>query len=187
MKTIKSILILALAATTVAFTNNLVEKVTVKESTLTWTGKKVTGQHNGTIDLKSGYFEMNGEAITGGEFVIDMTSIACTDLEGDSKGKLEGHLKSDDFFGVKNHPEATLVIKDAKKMGSSYEITGDLTIKTTTEPVTFKMQKAANTMVGSLTIDRSKYDVRYGSGSFFDNLGDKTIYDDFTLDIKLAL
>lgn len=186
--TIKSVLILAVGVAAASFTTKtIMEKVSVKSSSITWVGKKVTGKHLGTIDLKDGYFEMEGENITGGEFLIDMTSIACTDLEGDSKGQLEGHLKSDDFFGVENYPTAKLVITNAVKDGNSYTVTGDLTIKETTEPVTFELEKAGDNFTTTLTIDRSKYNVRYGSGSFFDNLGDKTIYDDFTLDINLSI
>ncbi|WP_442844780.1 YceI family protein [Leeuwenhoekiella sp. H156] len=188
MKTVKSILILAVAVGTASFTTKaIMEKVSVKTSSITWTGKKVTGKHVGTIDLKDGFFTMEGDNITGGEFHIDMTSIECTDLSGDSKGQLEGHLKSDDFFGVDNYPTAKLVITNAVKKGNTYKVTGDLTIKKTTEPVTFELERAGSNFSTVLTIDRSKYDVRYGSGSFFDNLGDKTIYDDFTLDINLSI
>ncbi|MFI8380454.1 YceI family protein [Leeuwenhoekiella sp. NPDC079379] len=185
--TIKSILILAVGVSAASFTSEIIEKVSVKSSSISWEGKKVTGNHEGTIQLKDGFFQMEGDAITGGEFVIDMSSINVTDLEGDSKGQLEGHLKSDDFFGVEKFPSAKLVITKAVKKGNTYAVTGDLTIKDTTAPVTFDLVKAGNTLSTLLTIDRTKYGVRYGSGSFFDNLGDKAIYDDFTLDIKLTL
>ena len=185
---VKSVLILAVGVAAASFTTKtIMEKVSVKSSSITWIGKKVTGKHSGTIDLKDGFFEMENGNITGGEFVIDMNSIACTDLEGDSKGQLEGHLKSDDFFGVENHPTAKLVITNAVKDGNSYTVTGDLTIKETTEPISFDLQQAGDNFTTTLTIDRSKYNVRYGSGSFFDNLGDKTIYDDFTLDINMSI
>lgn len=185
--TIKSILILAVGVAAASFTSKSVERVIVKKSTINWEGEKVTGSHSGTINLKEGYFEMDGESITGGEFIIDMTSIAVTDLEGDSKGQLEGHLKSDDFFGTSSHATAKLVITKAVKQGSTYKVTGDLTIKDITKPISFDLNKAGNTLSTELTVDRTKYNVRYGSGSFFDNLGDKTIYDDFKLDIKLYI
>ena len=185
---VKSVLILAVGVAAASFTTKtIMEKVSVKSSSITWVGKKVTGKHSGTIDLKDGFFEMENGNITGGEFVIDMNSIACTDLEGDSKGQLEGHLKSDDFFGVENHPTDKLVITNSVKDGNSYTVTGDLTIKETTEPISFDLQQAGDNFTTTLTIDSSKYNVRYGSGSFFDNLGDKTIYDDFTLDINLSI
>ena len=185
---VKSVLILAVGIAAASFTTKtIMEKVSVKSSSITWVGKKVTGKHMGTIDLKEGFFEMEDGVVTGGEFVIDMNSIACTDLEGDSKGQLEGHLKSDDFFGVENYPTAKLVITNVVKNENTYKVTGDLTIKETTEPITFDLEEAGDNFTTTLTIDRSKYNVRYGSGSFFDNLGDKTIYDDFTLDINLSI
>lgn len=170
---------------TVAFTS-VKKQLDIKSSEVTWTGKKVTGEHHGTINFKEGYLNVEGDEILGGEFVIDMSSINVTDLEGEYKQKLEGHLKSDDFFGVENHPTSKLVITNAaKKSGNTYGIVGDLTIKGKTRPVTFDMVYDGNQASAKLTIDRSKYDVRYGSGSFFDNLGDKTIYDDFDLNVKL--
>ncbi|MDN3596585.1 YceI family protein [Zunongwangia endophytica] len=165
---------------------SIIEKVNVKNSTVEWTGEKVTGSHNGNIDLKSGFLDVEGDKITGGEFVMDMTSIDVTDLEGEGKGKLEGHLKSDDFFGVSNHPEAKLVINTAsKKSENTYGVVADLTIKGITNPVTFDMNYDGKSATADLTIDRTKYDVRYGSGSFFDNLGDKTIYDEFEIAVDL--
>jgi len=182
----------ALASTVIvsilSFTNaNAQEKkIDVKESHITWEGEKVTGSHDGTIDIKNGYFTIENGELKGGEFVMDMSSITVTDLEGDDKGKLEGHLKSDDFFGVKNYPNAKLVITSvAKKGNGTYGVVANLTIKNKTNPVTFNLEWKENSASAELTIDRSKYDVRYGSGSFFDNLGDKTIYDNFELDVDL--
>ncbi|APG61308.1 YceI family protein [Christiangramia salexigens] len=170
---------------TVAFTNTK-QEVNVDASTITWTGEKVTGSHNGTIKLKSGHLMMEDEKIVGGEFVMDMSTITVTDLTGESKGKLEGHLKSEDFFGVEKYPNAKLVITSAAKKGTgSYGIVADLTIKEKTHPITFDLKMVGDSASTHLTIDRSKYDVRYGSGSFFDNLGDKTIYDNFELDVNL--
>lgn len=178
---IASVIILA----TVAMVNTKKE-VDVESSTITWVGEKVTGSHNGTIDLESGYILMEDEKIVGGEFVMDMSTIEVTDLSGESKGKLEGHLKSDDFFGIENHPTAKLVITSAASKGNGkYGIVGDLTIKNETHPITFDLVMNGDTASTQLTIDRSKYNVRYGSGSFFDNLGDKTIYDNFELDVNL--
>lgn len=182
----------ALASTVIvsllSFTNvNAQEnKVEVKDSNIEWEGEKVTGSHEGTIELEDGYFTMENGELKGGEFVMDMTSITVTDLEGEDKGKLEGHLKSDDFFGVNNHPTAKLVITSvAKKSNGTYGVVADLTIKEKTNSITFDLDMDDNSASTELTIDRSKYDVRYGSGSFFDNLGDKTIYDNFELDVEL--
>ena len=182
----------ALASTVIvsllSFTNvNAQEKkIEVKDSNIEWEGEKVTGSHEGTIELKDGYCTMENGELKGGEFVMDMTSITVTDLEGEDKGKLEGHLKSDDFFGVNNHPTAKLVITSvAKKSNGTYGVVADLTIKEKTNSITFDLDMDDTSASTELTIDRSKYDVRYGSGSFFDNLGDKTIYDNFELDVEL--
>lgn len=184
----KGALASAVIVSLLSFTNlNAQEKkIEVKDSNIEWEGEKVTGSHEGTIDLKDGYFTMENGELKGGEFVMDMTSITVTDLEGEDKGKLEGHLKSDDFFGVNNHPTAKLVITSvAKKSNDTYGVVADLTIKEKTNSITFDLDMDKNSASTELTIDRSKYDVRYGSGSFFDNLGDKTIYDNFELDVEL--
>lgn len=198
MKAIKKTSILSAIVLTFAFANVSAQSVSgsksidAEKSTIDWKGEKVTGQHTGTIALKSGSLEMKDNKLTGGSFVIDMTSIENTDLEGEYKGKLEGHLKSDDFFGVTTFPEASLVITKVKetKKANVYEVTGNLTIKGITQPITFTatLIDSNGTVVANtnIIVDRSKYDVRYGSGSFFDNLGDKTIYDDFTLTVNLV-
>lgn len=164
------------------------KEVKVTESTVTWKGYKVTGSHEGVIELESGFLEMDGSKLTGGEFVVDMSTLVATDLEGDSKGKLEGHLKSDDFFGVEKYPTAKLVFTSVKPMNkNSYTVTGDLTIKETTKPITFVVSVYENKATATMKVDRAEYDVRYGSGSFFDDLGDKAIYDEFDLVVDLAL
>ena len=165
--------------------------VDTEESTIQWFGKKVTGAHEGVIHIKSGTVEMDGDKLKGGEFTIDMTSITVTDLTGDMNGKLTGHLKSDDFFGVEQHPEARMVITKVKSKDDGYWVTADMTIKGITNPVEFMaMTESKNGKTfakAEITIDRSKYNVRYGSNSFFDNLGDKAIYDNFDLKVKLVL
>ncbi|MBQ4916195.1 YceI family protein [Maribacter sp. MMG018] len=165
------------------------KEVKVSESKITWKGYKVTGSHEGTIALKSGHLIIDKNKLTGGEFVVDMTTITNLDMTaGNGKEKLEGHLKSDDFFGVTKYPTAKLVFTSVEPMNkNSYSVTGDLTIKGTTKPVTFVVSLYENKATATLKVDRAKYDVRYGSGSFFDNLGDKTIYDEFDLVVDLAL
>ncbi|MFS4469449.1 YceI family protein [Maribacter sp. 2210JD10-5] len=191
----KTMLSLALAVVfgSTATANNPIDgekkEVKVSESSVTWKGYKVTGSHEGTIGLKSGYLEMEGEKLTGGEFVVDMTSLTVTDLKaGDGKEKLEGHLKSDDFFGTATHATSKLVINSAKPFNkNSYTVQGDLTIKGITKPITLVVSMFENKATATMKVDRAKYDVKYGSGSFFDDLGDKTIYDEFDLVVDLAL
>lgn len=182
-------ILLSLVLTTVTATTVMAnpvdgekKEVNTEKSTVTWKGYKVTGSHHGTIAIQSGTLEFDGDKLTGGEFVVDMSTLTNKDLEGDSKGKLEGHLKSDDFFDVKDNPTSKLVFTDVKSTGkNSYEVMGNLTIKGITKPVTFDVSVYGSKATATLTVDRSEFDVRYGSGSFFDNLGDKTIYDDFEL------
>lgn len=181
----KSVLILAVAFSAASFTNIMKKEIKTSESKIEWTGKKVLGKHNGTIDFKEGHLEFDGETLVGGEFVVDMTTIAVTDLEGESKGQLEGHLNSDDFFGIANYKTATLKITNAEKTAAGYSVVADLTIKEETHPVEFDLAIDGDTATTSFQVNRTKYGVRYGSGSFFDNLGDNTISDNFTLDVTL--
>jgi polyisoprenoid-binding protein YceI len=175
-----------LALSLMSFTALKEKIVNIDESTITWTGKKVTGQHEGTIALKSGILKFNGKTLTGGTFVIDMASIANTDMQGGGKGKLEGHLKSDDFFGVEKHPTATLEITTAEmQSNNNYAITGSLSIKGITNPIAFNMSVEKNTATALVKIDRTNYNIKYGSASFFDGLKDKAIYNDFDLNVTL--
>ena len=162
------------------------KEVSSEKSKVTWRAYKVTGSHIGTVNLKSGALIFDEGVLKGGEFVVDMTSLSNSDLEGEYKGKLEGHLKSDDFFSVATHPSASLVFTSVKATGkNSYEVVGDLTIKGITKPVTFDVSVYGSKATATLKVDRAQYDVKYGSGSFFDNLGDKTIYDEFDLVVDL--
>ncbi len=188
MKNLKSIAI-ALLVTVSTIVSAQTKKVNVEKSKITWIGKKVTGQHEGTISLKDGALVFKGKKLTGGTFTVDMNSIAVTDLKaGEGKEKLEGHLKSGDFFGTEKFSTATLVFKTIGAKGNgTYAVTADLTIKGSTNPITFDITVAGKTATTKLVIDRTKYDIKYGSGSFFDNLGDKAISDNFELNVNLAL
>ena len=166
-------------------------RIDTQQSKVTWTGYKVTGQHTGTVPVRTGDLKFDDGQLVGGSILIDMAALTVTDLSGEMKGKLEGHLKSPDFFGVEKYPTAKLTIDKVTSRGKAGDvrINGTLTIKETTRPVKFNAQlnERGNQVVGTaeLTIDRTEYNVRYGSGSFFDNLGDNTIYDEF--DLKIAL
>lgn len=181
-------LVFGFSATATEPANDEKKEVNVDKSTVTWKGYKVTGSHEGTIALKSGYLMMDGKKLTGGKFIVDMPTLTVTDLEGDSKGKLEGHLKSDDFFGVNNHETSELVFTSVEPFNkNSYTVNGDLTIKGITKPITLVVSIFEGKATATMKVDRTKYDIKYGSGSFFDDLGDKTIYDEFDLVVDLAL
>ena len=162
------------------------KEVNADKSTVTWKAYKVTGSHTGTVALQSDSLIFDNEQLSGGEFVVDMTTLTATDLEGEWKDKLVGHLKSEDFFSVEKHQTSTLVFTQVKQTGkNSYEVTGDLTIKGITKPVTFDLSVYGSKATATMKVDRAQYDIRYGSGSFFDNLGDKTIYDEFDMVVDL--
>lgn len=186
MRNLKTIAVALVAL--VSFTVNAqTKKIDVAKSGIEWTGKKVTGQHNGTINLQSGALVFKGKVLKGGTFTVDMTTINTTDLSGKGKESLDGHLKADDFFGVEKHKTATLVFTNISGKGKGlYTVTGDLTIKGITKPITFDITVKGNTASTSLKVDRTKYDIKYGSGSFFSDLGDKTINDEFELKVNLA-
>jgi len=160
-------------------------------SQVLWKGYKVTGEHAGTINIKDGNLQMEDGVLKGGAFTIDMTTLAVTDLKGGGAKKLEGHLKSPDFFGVENFPIATFKITKVISRGTAgnYKVVGDLSIKESTKEIKFfaTLSEDEKTANAKITIDRSDFNVRYGSGSFFDGLGDKTIYDEFDLDVKLVV
>lgn len=165
--------------------------VDTQKSTITWKGYKVAGSHEGTITLNNGDLEYTDGLLSGGSFEIDMTTMKVTDLKGGSAEKLLGHLKSDDFFGVNNYPTAKFVITKVAPQGPDrYKVTGDLTIKDTTKPIKFitttTEENGTITANAEIEVDRSEYDVKYGSGSFFSNLGDKAIYDNFDLNVTLV-
>ena len=118
-----------------------------------------------------------------------MTSLSVDDLEGRGKKSLEGHLNSDDFFSVESFPTSSLTINSGKKNGTSnYDVLGTLTIKGISQEVSFSLNLGENNSASAkLTFDRSKFNVRYGSGSFFENLGDRLILDNIDLEVSLLL
>jgi len=169
-----------------SFTIN--DNVKVKNSTVEWKGEKVVGSHEGTISLKSSELIFKNNILDGGSFVMDMESITCTDLTGEYKGNLEGHLKSDDFFSVSKYPTSTLVItKVSKSSNGGYNVNAELTIKGITKSIDFVAQLKDNNLSATIIIDRTQFDVKYGSGSFFESLGDNMIYDDFEIKVLLEI
>lgn len=193
-----SVLATAVAAPALAATEKPAAKkattfnVDTKKSTLAWHGKKVTGEHNGTVELNKGNLIFDGKKLTGGVIEIDMTTIKDLDVADEGyRNKLVTHLKSDDFFNVEKYPTATLKItKVTPKGGNTYDVTGELTVRDKTAPVTFPATVTLDgnvaTATATVVVDRSKYDVKFGSKSFFQNIGDKMIYDEFDLKVNLV-
>lgn len=166
--------------------------VNTAKSNIDWTGRKVTGAHTGTVKLSQGTLAMDNGKLVGGSFSIDMRSMVCTDLSGEMATKLVGHLSSEDFFGTEKYPTAKFEITRAiaQDTKGNYKVIGNLTIKDTTKEIKFfaTVTESASdyTASGKIVVDRSEFNIRYGSGSFFDNLGDKTIYDEFELMVNLV-
>lgn len=178
------IMVMMLLTVTLNAAEYVVDKATSK---VNWEAKKVTGKHDGTISFQSGSVSVTDNKISGGTFVIDMKTIANTDItDAGMKAKLMGHLASDDFFAVAKFPESKLVIKQVSPVSAGeFHFLADLTIKGITNPVEFN---AKVTIIGDklnadgvITVNRTLYEIKYGSGKFFEGLGDKMIYDDFTL------
>jgi polyisoprenoid-binding protein YceI len=163
--------------------------VNIAKSELKWTGKKVTGEHWGFITLKDATLKIENNKISSGVFNIDMNTLNCKDLEdAEWNSKLVGHLRSDDFFSVDKFPIATLTITESTMFNNGEaQVKGNLTIKGITHPTSFKVKKTDKGYMATVTVDRTKYNVKYGSGKFFDNLGDNMIYDEFTLDVKIVV
>ncbi|MCB0328723.1 MAG: YceI family protein [Bdellovibrionales bacterium] len=166
-----------------------------EKSVVQWLGKKVSGQHNGTLNIKSGTVSLDGEQIVGGSFVLDMNTIANEDIESPKwKAKLEEHLKSNDFFNIAKFPEGTFEITKSEpgEQPSDVLLTGKLTVKGLTFPITFpaKVTKTGDSYEasGKVTLDRTKWEIKYNSGKWYDpaQLGDKLIYDDIEIEVRVA-
>ncbi len=194
MKKITTLFAAAIAVALVAFkpVAPVTYKVDTDKSKIEWTGKKVTGQHTGAIKLASGEIAVNGKVPASGKFTINMNSMTCTDLQGGGAEKLLGHLKSDDFFGTEKYPTSTFTATKITPAGANkVNVTGNLTIKGKTAAITFP---ATYTLAGStltvvapeVKVDRTVYDIRYGSKSFFESIGDKAIDNDFLLNVTLV-
>src|SRR6478735_183684 len=164
-----------------------VYRIDAEKSKLTWVGKKVTGQHSGGITLAEGSFTVKSKKVTGGSFVIDMTTI--TDV--DKNERLVGHLKSDDFFSTEKNPKANFVItKITPVEKDQFTVKGNLTIKGITNEIEFAatIQPSGKqvTAKAKILVDRTKFDIKFRSGNFFENLGDKAIEDNFELNVELV-
>src|SRR5262245_27116699 len=187
------------AATFLAFTPGLhtdTYKVDTKQSKLEWKAAKLNGKHKGEVQFSSGEIR-NDHGTLSGFVEVDMTTIENKDLESaEYKAKLENHLKSPDFFDVAKYPKARFVIVQAtpltekKEGGYTHNVKGNLTIKDKTNEIAFdaivNMTGKRASCVGTVVVDRSKFDVKYGSKTFFADIGDKIIYDDFTLQFNVV-
>jgi polyisoprenoid-binding protein YceI len=166
--------------------------VDTKASVLNWKGKKVTGEHTGTVQLLSGTLTTEGNVLNKGKFEIDLNAITVTDITDKSANdKLVNHLKGDDFFSVAKFPQANFITTSiVSKPGNEYVINGKLTIKGITNDIQFPAHVVREgkriTATAKISVDRTKYDIRFRSPNFFENLGDKAIYDEIEFNLKLV-
>ena len=194
---LSSVLLISLSALALNFTSNSLNEtpnlandeivsVNAENSVIKWKGEKVTGFHEGIINIKTANLTFDKGDLTGGEIIIDMSTIECTDLSGPYKNKLEEHLNSSDFFNITEYPISSLKITDCQKVSENlFKVVADLTIKNVTESVQFETELLKNVATADLIIDRTKFDIKYSSGSFFKNLGDKMIYDNFSISVSI--
>lgn len=166
-------------------------EIDTKASKVHWTGKKVTGEHTGYLSVGSGTVTVDNNAVTSAKVNMDMNSIVCTDLtDAEWNKKFVGHLRSDDFFSVEKHPTSVFEITSVKTSGGESTVKGKLTIKGITNEISFpaKVNVANGTVkaTGTAKIDRTKWDIKYGSGKFFEGLGDKMIYDEFEISFDIV-
>ncbi len=163
----------------------------VASSVITWKGSKPTGSHNGTIMLKEGSLNLEAGKLTGGSFVIDMSSMKNVDLDAESGAKIVGHLSSPDFFDVATYATSKFVITSVAEVEGKLAVTGNLQIKDVTKSITIPatvMSEGNITTFKSekFNVDRADFNVKYGSKKFFDNLKDKFIDDmiEFSFTVK---
>jgi polyisoprenoid-binding protein YceI len=172
--------------TSLPFINTKSEKkVQIQEATVTWKAYKVIGFHEGTVNLKEGHFTFENDQLTGGNITMDIASLVVTDLPIDKRGRVEDHLKSDDFFSTETYPTSTLQITNVKGEKGKYIVTGDLTIKNITNPITFNLDIVDNVATTALKIDRTKFDIKFRSASFFDGLKNRAIDNEFDINVSL--
>ena len=169
--------------------------VNTANSTISWTGSKIGGDHMGTLKLSNGTVSVKDGQVTGGSFTIDMNSLKNTDLPAEKQGDLEGHLKNEDFFDIAKYPsskfEITKITSVTGDPASSHLVYGNLTLKDVTKQVGFKAKinvsdSAVNVTSAPFTIDRTAFNVKYGSNKFFDNLKDKAINDNIALTLNIS-
>ena len=164
-------------------------------STFNWKATKVTGEHSGIAKIASGIVTTTGTNLKGGEIVIDMSTIDATDLTGEYHDKLVGHLKSEDFFSTAKFATASIKIKSVTPIkgaaagSNNYTVVADLTIKGITNEITFPAMVVITAkqviFKADLNVNRTKYDIKYGSASFIEGIGDKAISDEFNVKVRV--
>ena len=163
--------------------------IDTKETVVAWTVSSVHGGHTGYVYISKGELMIEKGQLAGGTVEVDMNTIE--DKNHRSDNNLIKHLKDADFFDVKKFPFSTIAITGVAAINDENKnITGNLTIKGITHPVTFPAKMEIKDGVvkadGKLVIDRTDWGIRYKSGKFFDNLKDQTISDSIEFHIMIV-
>ncbi|HEY9176858.1 MAG TPA: YceI family protein [Flavipsychrobacter sp.] len=178
-------------------TSGVAYEANLSESKIEWVGTKPVGRHHGTFQLKDGELIVSGDELEGGSFVIDVASIKPDDQDEEGNAKLQGHLKSEDFFHVEKYPESKFEItsitegvqntEDLVMKDATHTITGNLTMKGITKSITFpaKVYKEGDKIMAdaNFNIDRTQWDIVYGNDQ---SLGDKFIRPEVNLQVHLV-
>jgi polyisoprenoid-binding protein YceI len=165
----------------------------IQQSKIIWTGKKIKGEHTGTINLLSGKIETEEDKIVSGNFEIDTTSIKITDIKDvETNQQFAGHLASDDFFSIDKYPKATFALLNANETEKgNLKIDGNLNIKGVIQSQSIEaaviIEENIFKIKAQAIVDRTKFNMRFRSGNFFQNLGDNLIHNDFALDLFIIL
>jgi polyisoprenoid-binding protein YceI len=191
----KTLLALTIAFSSFAALAQATYKIDPSQTKAEWVGYKIASEHRGFVPVKEGSLQVKDGVITGGTVTMNMDQLTVTDIQGEMAGKLVGHLKHEDFFATDKHPEAKLAIKSSKKTAKGLEIVGDLTIRGVTHPITFTATDVKETdknftAKSIIKVDRTLYNVQYGSGKGLadlgKSLGDKLIKDVFDINVTLS-
>ena len=178
--------LMAVMASLLLLSSLSAQTLNVSEAEIHWKGSKSYEYHEGTLNISSGSLTFKNDVLVGGNFTVDMNSILCTDLSEKDAARLVRNLKSNNFFAVAKHPEANLTFTSVTATDGGYEVTGDFTIRGITNSEIFMLQIEDNKATADLKIDRSKYNIKFASGSFFANLGDRLIYDELDIRVSFA-
>ena len=170
-------------------------RIDLDNSKITWIGRIITGEHSGTLDLSESWIIAEDNIIKNGQLLFDMNSINTTDIESiEWKLKLDNHLKNEDFFAADSFPYAILNINESQLIDNesiinNYIINAELTIRGISNSISFPISLTKTNNIfsaqGEVDIDRTLYNIKYKSSKYFLDLGDKIIYDMFSVQFTL--
>jgi rhodanese-related sulfurtransferase len=171
--------------------------VDLAESRVEWTGRNLLNRHTGLLPLAAGKLLFRHGWLVAGEFTLDLAGLTCTDLaDPQQNATLVAHLKSDDFLDVARFPAAWFILRKVEPVhgatpgAPNLRLSGDLTLKAVTRPLSFlavagRTPEGRPAMQAAFAFDRTLWNVRYGSGKFFQRLGRHLVNDLIELQLRL--